>query len=95
MHGSKVLRESGRWQEWEAGNGAIFYVCQIANPISGEIDPPYGGQWNKPRVFEIEDSQTKHRSESSSATRILNDTKVMKPTILRQNEIISLCKFFV
>lgn len=93
--GSKMMRESGRWQEWEAANGAIFYSCLVTNPNTKELEQPFGGQWNKPRVFEIADDEVKHKNEFSSATHTVNDRKVMNARVVRQHEVKSLCKFII
>lgn len=92
LSGSKVLREEGRWQEWEAGNGATFYVCLVPDSVTGDLKQPFGGQWDKPRVFEVADDPSKRTL--SSAVTPGNDRKIVEVLNRRQHEISSLCKLF-
>ena len=90
MPGSRIVREEGRWQEWEAGNGATFYVCLVVDAATGDLQQPYGGQWDKPRVYEVADDGSK-RTLSSAVTPV-NNRRMVESLNRRQHEITSLCK---
>lgn len=76
--GGHVLRSAGRWSEWEAVNGAIFYV----------YNNQYGGQWDKPKVFELEDSNNVSNIGSGAAP--LGNKRSTSGATKRQHDIVTL-----
>ena len=82
-NGGLVLRTIGRWCEWEAKNGAVFYVC----------NNQYGGQWEKPKVIELQDQE--YYSKASSGINALSDKLTKKDNSQRQHEVVSLGNKFL
>ena len=79
-NGGTVTRSAGRWSEWEAKNGAIFYVC----------NNQFGGQWEKPQVMEVQDQEYYRKGGSGVAS--LTDKMVKAQDVRRQHEVMSLGK---
>lgn len=76
--GGTILRTAGRWAEWEAANGAVFYV----------YNNQHGGQWDKPKVFELDDSN--YASNIGSGSAPLGNKRDTKEVVKRQHDIVVL-----